>query len=194
MSLSALTTRRDPHHPNSTVIPEYIPMHARTIIDITDPRMRKVSEVVTLFDDSLSALANEMISVMAAARGLGLAAVQLGELKRIIVTCATEDGENGEPSVLVNPRIIKSSVETRETNEGCLSIPGVRLAFNRPSTITVEYQDLEGNVKTLTATGMLATCIQHEVDHLDGKLIVDHVSKLKRDRAISAFKKFRRLR
>lgn len=169
-------------------------MHKRNIINLTDPRLRQISEPVLVFDDALQELAKDMITEMERARGIGLAAVQLGELRRVIVTCAPNSDGNGATHVLVNPLITSRSEDCTETNEGCLSIPGVRLAFSRPSTITVDYVDLTGVPHTLVATGMLATCIQHEIDHLDGILILDHVSKLRRDRAITVFKKVTRMK
>ncbi|TLX16173.1 peptide deformylase [Rhizobium sp. MHM7A] len=169
-------------------------MHKRNIINLTDPRLRQISEPVLVFDAALQELAKDMITEMERARGIGLAAVQLGELRRVIVTCAANSDGNGTTHVLVNPVITSRSEDRTETSEGCLSIPGVRLAFSRPSTITVDYVDLTGAPHTLVATGMLATCIQHEIDHLDGILILDHVSKLRRDRAITAFKKVSRMR
>jgi len=175
--------------------PSYeVSMCERTILDLTDLRLRQKSEPVTVFDDDLEELATEMIIVMERARGIGLAAVQLGELKRVIVARVSDSIEQRKALVLVNPVITGRSEETTETSEGCLSIPGVRLAFTRPSSVNVDYVDLTGLPHTLTATGMLATCIQHEIDHLNGILILDHVSRLKRDRAIAAFRKATRLK
>lgn len=169
-------------------------MCKRTIIVMTDLRLRQKSEPVTVFDADLEELATEMIIVMERARGIGLAAVQLGELKRVIVVRASDSDGQEMSLVLVNPVITSRSEATTETSEGCLSIPGIRLSLCRPSSVTVDYVNLNGLPHKLTATGMLATCIQHEVDHLDGILILDHVSKLRRDRAIAAFKKAARLK
>jgi peptide deformylase len=164
-------------------------MNQRTIIDLTDIRLRQISQPVLVFDEALRDLAREMVAEMERSRGIGLAAVQIGELKRVIVTCAASAEGSKTTHILVNPQITSRSEACTETNEGCLSIPGVRLAVSRPSNISVNYSDLDGNRHTIGATGLLATCIQHEVDHLDGVLILDHVSKLRRDRAIAAFKK-----
>jgi peptide deformylase len=152
-------------------------MSQRTIINLNDPRLRQVSEPVLTFDADLEELAQDMLAEMERARGIGLAAVQLGVLKRVIVTCAASDHGSNMSFTLVNPVVSNRSTDCNETNEGCLSIPGVRLLFSRPSTVVVDYFDLHGQPHTLTATGMLATCIQHEIDHLDGILILDHVSK-----------------
>ncbi len=169
-------------------------MNQRTLINLADARLRQTSQPVEVFDSALRDLAADMIAEMERSRGIGLAAVQLGELKRMIVTCASNAGDDKATLVLVNPIITRRSEACSETNEGCLSIPGVRLAFSRPSSVTVDYHDLDGRSQTLEAAGLLATCIQHEVDHLDGILILDHVSKLRRDRAIAAFKKAIRTR
>jgi peptide deformylase len=171
-----------------------IDMVARSIININDPRMKSISAPVEKFDSALAKLVHEMVIAMEEARGIGLAAVQLGELVRVIVTCAADKAGEEKTMALVNPVITSKSTESIETNEGCLSIPGVRLAFNRPIEVTVDYFDIDGARKTIVATGMQATCIQHEIDHLDGILILDHVSKLRRDRAVAAFKKTARFR
>lgn len=189
-----MTTPSSDDHPVYHPLINLASMNQRALINLTDARLRQISQPVEVFDSALRDLADDMIIEMERSRGIGLAAVQLGELKRVIVTCASNSGSNKETLVLVNPLITSRSEASTETNEGCLSIPGVRLAFSRPSSVTVNYHDLDGSLHTLEATGMLATCIQHEVDHLDGVLILDHVSKLRRDRAIAAFKKATRFR
>ena len=144
-------------------------------------------------DDDIRALAADMLETMYAAPGIGLAATQLGEMKRIVVMDLAKDGEPKAPLVLINPEIKKYSEETLTSEEGCLSIPEIYYDVERPAEITVEYTDLEGKRVTRDATERLAICIQHELDHLDGVLYIDYLSRLKRDRVLKKFQKAEKL-
>ncbi len=130
-----------------------------------------------------------MLETMYAAPGIGLAAVQAGVLKRLVVLDVADDGEEGNPMTLINPEILKFGNDTRVHEEGCLSIPDFRLDIERPATITVGYIDRDGKPREMEADGLLATAIQHEIDHLNGKLIIDFLSRLKRDMVVKRFKK-----
>ncbi len=159
------------------------------IITLPDPTLRKVSAPVERVDDELRALMDDMLETMYAAPGVGLAAIQVGIPRRLLVVDATEEGEEPSPLCLVNPEIVTLGPEMRVHEEGCLSIPDVRVEIERPSTLTVRYVDREGELRELSADGLLATAIQHEINHLDGKLIIDFLSALKRDMVVRKFKK-----
>jgi len=159
------------------------------IITLPDPLLRKVSARVERVDDDLRRLMDDMLETMYAAPGLGLAAVQVGVPRRLLVLDVAEEGEEPQPLCLVNPEIVTLGPEPRLHEEGCLSIPDVRLEIERPSSLTVRYLDREGAWKELEAEGLLATAIQHEINHLDGKLIIDFLSSLKRDMLVRKFKK-----
>jgi peptide deformylase len=160
------------------------------IIKLPDPILRKVSAPVERVDNELRKLADDMLETMYAAPGVGLAAVQVGVPRRLIVldTAKGED-EPPRPLVLFNPEIIALGSELREHEEGCLSIPGVRIDIERPSSATVRFLDREGKRQELAADGLLATVVQHEIDHLNGRLIIDFLSRLKRDIIVRRFKK-----
>jgi peptide deformylase len=160
------------------------------IIKLPDPILRKVSAPVERVDNELRKLADDMLETMYAAPGVGLAAVQVGVSRRLIVL-DTAKGENEPPRplVLFNPEIIALGSELREHEEGCLSIPGVRIDIERPSSATVRFLDREGKRQELAADGLLATVVQHEIDHLNGRLIIDFLSRLKRDIIVRRFKK-----
>jgi peptide deformylase len=164
-------------------------MAVRPIITLPDPLLRKASAPVERVDDELRALADDMLETMYAAPGVGLAAVQVGVLRRLIVLDTAGKEEEPNPLVLINPEILTLGSEMRLHEEGCLSIPDVRVEIERPSTLTVRYLDRDGKTQELSAEGLLATAIQHEIDHLNGKLIIDYLSKLKRDIIIRKFKK-----
>jgi peptide deformylase len=168
-------------------------MESEKIVMLGDQRLRETAIVVDQFDEELSQLAKSLCDTMASANGLGLAAPQIGVSKRVI---AVRTGTKAVPKALamVNPKLISMSEEVSEGEEGCLSIPGVRLSIKRAQSVVVRYQDVEGSTQTLEADGMLAICLQHEIDHLNGTLILDHVSRLKRDRAKAQFEKFKRSR
>jgi len=164
-------------------------MAVRNIITLPDPLLRKKSAAVERIDAELKALADDMLETMYAAPGVGLAAVQVGVPRRLIVLDATSKEEEHRPLVLINPEIVELGAEMRVYEEGCLSIPDVRLEIERPATVKVRYLDREGRPQELAADGLLATAIQHEIDHLNGKLIIDFLSRLKRDIIVRRFKK-----
>jgi peptide deformylase len=130
---------------------------------------------------------------MYAAPGIGLAATQLGEMRRVVVMDLAKDGEKPDPIVMVNPEILKVSDETVVSEEGCLSIPELYYDVERAAAVTVQYTDLDGKLVTSEATERLAICVQHELDHLDGVLYIDYLSRLKRDRVLKKFEKAERL-
>jgi peptide deformylase len=165
-------------------------MAKRTIITLPDPILRKASVPVERIDEGLRKLADDMLATMYAAPGVGLAAVQVGVPRRLIVldTAKGED-EPPRPLVLINPQIVALGSEMREHEEGCLSIPGVRIDIERPASVTVRFLDREGKPQELAAEGLLATAMQHEIDHLNGRLIIDFLSRLKRDIIVRRFKK-----
>ena len=159
------------------------------IITLPDPLLRKPSAPVERIDEDVRKLADDMLETMYAAPGVGLAAVQVGVPRRLIVLDTAKDEEPPQPLVLINPEIVALGTEMREHEEGCLSIPDVRIDIERPGSLTVRYLDLEGKPQELAAEGLLATAIQHEIDHLNGKLIIDFLSRLKRDIIVRRFKK-----
>tara|TARA_B100000524_G_scaffold323624_1_gene205615 strand:+ start:32 stop:535 length:504 start_codon:yes stop_codon:yes gene_type:complete len=151
------------------------------ILIFPDPRLRKVAKEVTKFDKSLENLANDMLKTMYIANGIGLAATQVDHHIRLIVMDLSE--ERDDPRVFINPtfKILKNH-KLFEFEEGCLSIPGFNETIARPDKIELTWQDIKGNQHTDKPEGLLTVCIQHEIDHLDGKLMVDYISSLKRDR------------
>ena len=156
----------------------------RNIIIEPDPILRKTSEPIEKVDNSIRKLMQEMLETMYAAPGIGLAAVQVGILKRLIVIDISKDKEKKEPLFLINPEILEKSETTSIYEEGCLSLPEQFAEIERPAECSLKYLDLNGNQKNLKATGLLSTCIQHEVDHLNGVLFIDYLSKLKKDMII----------
>lgn len=176
------------------------------IIVAPDPRLKTRSEPVDSVTDEIRTLAEDMLETMYASNGIGLAAVQVGELKRMIVVdveagssrydLGKEDGassEGGNPLVLINPEIIDASDEQHAYDEGCLSFPGQYSEVERPDTVTIAYTDLDGNRQELKADGILSTCIQHEIDHMNGVVFVDHISRVKRDMILRKVKKTKKL-
>ena len=159
------------------------------IITLPDPVLRKISDPVERVDDAVVKLMDDMLETMYAAPGVGLAAVQVGILKRILVIDAAEDDEPPNPIAMANPELVALGSTTRLHEEGCLSIPDVRVEIERPASVTVRYIDRYGKEQELEAEGLLATAVQHELDHLDGQLIIDFLSRLKRDMVIRKFKK-----
>ena len=154
------------------------------ILIFPDPRLRKVAEKVTKFDKSLENLANSMLKTMYDANGIGLAATQIDQHIRLIVMDLSE--ERNEPRIFINPTYkVLEDHSLYEYEEGCLSIPGFNEVIARPDKIELRWQDLEGNEHIDRPEGLLTVCIQHEIDHLEGKLMVDYVSALKRDRVRS---------
>ena len=159
-------------------------MTKRKIITEPDIILRKKSVTLEKVDDDLRDLMDDMLETMYAAPGIGLAGVQIGILKRLIVIDVSRDEEKKSPLFLINPEIISKSSNTSVYEEGCLSLPGYFAEIERPAECQIEYIDYYGKKKKMKASGLLATCIQHEVDHLNGILFIDYLSKLKRDMVI----------
>ena len=154
-------------------------MAVRTILHYPDPLLKQVSKPVTVFDDELKQLAEDMAETMYDAPGVGLAAPQIGVLQRLIVIDCSGKEEPADLIVAVNPRIVAKDGACNE-EEGCLSVPGYYANVNRYNQATMEYQDVEGNTHRRSAEGLLAVAMQHEIDHLQGILFVDHLSPLKK--------------
>ena len=154
------------------------------ILIFPDPRLRKVAEKVTKFDKSLENLANSMLKTMYDANGIGLAATQVDQHVRLIVMDLSENRD--DPRIFINPTYkVLENHSLFEFEEGCLSIPGFNEVIARPDKIELRWQDINGNEHIDKPEGILTVCIQHEIDHLEGKLMVDYVSALKRDRVRS---------
>ncbi len=164
-------------------------MAKRPIIKLPDPVLRTQSSAVEQVDDDMRRLIDDMLETMYEAPGIGLAAIQVAVPKRLLVLDVTDKDEERNPIAMINPEILRLGDESRIYEEGCLSIPDVLVDIERPSTVTVRYIDREGKQQELNADGLLATAIQHEMDHLDGKLIIDFLSRLKRDMVVRRFKK-----
>lgn len=162
------------------------------IITIPDPVLRKISEPVERVDAETLRLMDDMLETMYAAPGVGLAAIQVGVPKRVVVVDTSKDENAKSPLCLINPEIVALGPTTRLYEEGCLSIPDVTVEIERPATVTVSYIDRDGKRQEIAADGLLATALQHEIDHLDGQLIIDYLSRLKRDMVIRKFKKLKR--
>lgn len=165
-------------------------MSKLTILEFPDPRLRIKAQPVTEFDDALERLAADMLETMYAAPGIGLAATQVDVHKQLLVLDVSENGD--QPMVLVNPRIT-ARAGTEVCQEGCLSVPEIYADVERAESIDVEAFDAAGNPLAFHADGMLAVCIQHEMDHLVGKLFIDYLSPLKRDMVRRKLEKMRRL-
>ncbi|SOC83926.1 peptide deformylase [Ensifer adhaerens] len=164
-------------------------MTIKPLIILPDPVLRQVSKPLETVDARVLKLADDMLETMYDAPGIGLAAIQIGEPLRLLVIDVAKEEEGRKPQVFINPEIIASS-DTRSTyEEGCLSIPGYYAEVERPAEITVNYIDRDGKQQQLAAEGLLATCLQHEIDHLDGILFIDHISRLKRDMVVKKFTK-----
>jgi peptide deformylase len=170
------------------VIP-YLAAMIRPILILPDPLLRKKSAPVAKVDKEIRALVEDMFATMYDAPGVGLAAVQVGVPKRVITVDATRGEEPKHPIALVNPEIVWSSDEPSVHEEGCLSIPEVTEEVERPAKVRVRYLDLEGREQELEAEALLARVLQHEIDHTNGVLFIDHISKLKRDRIVKKFRK-----
>ena len=164
-------------------------MKFRDIIILPDKRLRLVSKPVAKVDAAARKLVDEMFTAMYAAPGIGLAAIQLGEPKRIITLDLAKKGEPSDPQVIINPEVLWTSEERRTYEEGCLSIPEYYEEVERPAEVKAKYIDIDGKLREIEASGLLATALQHEIDHLNGVLFIDHLSKLKRDRVIKKFAK-----
>ncbi|GAB6845530.1 peptide deformylase [Methylorubrum rhodinum] len=164
-------------------------MTVRPLVILPDAQLRLVSEPVTEITDEIRELAADMVETMYDAPGVGLAAVQIGVMKRVVTIDASKDENAKHPTVYLNPEIVWSSEEKRVYEEGCLSIPDFYGEVERPDRVRVRYMNLEGESVEQEADGLLATCLQHEIDHLNGVLFIDHLSKLKRDRVLKKFAK-----
>jgi peptide deformylase len=164
-------------------------MALRDIIIIPDKRLRTVSKPVAGIDDEIRTLVADMFDTMYKAPGIGLAAIQVAVPARVVVMDLSKREESAQPRVFINPEITWRSDDTSFYEEGCLSIPDIHEDVERPARVKVKYVDLEGKPQEADAEGLFATCIQHEVDHLNGVLFIDHISKLKRDRIIKKFGK-----
>ncbi|EPF00069.1 peptide deformylase [Rhizobium grahamii] len=164
-------------------------MTIKPLIILPDPLLRQVSKPIERVDADFQRLADDMLETMYDAPGIGLAAIQIGVPRRMLVIDVSREGEEKQPLVFVNPEIVASSDERSVYEEGCLSIPDYYAEVERPATVTVNYLDRYGKEQTVQADGLLATCLQHEIDHLNGVLFIDHISRLKRDMVIKKFTK-----
>ena len=187
-------------------------MAIREILEVPDPRLKEVSKPVEKFDDELKTLVADMFETMYDAPGIGLAAIQVGVPLRVLVidlqpededaepeVCTAHEGEHHthrplkrEPRVFINPEILDPSDEHTLYNEGCLSVPDIYADIERPSRIRARWQDLDGKVHEESMDGLMATCLQHEMDHLEGILFIDHLSRLKKQMALKKLEKLRK--
>ena len=154
-----------------------------------DPLLRKRSDLIEKVDDTLKKLMNDMLETMYDAPGIGLAAIQLGILKRVIVIDVSKGEDKKKPIFLINPEIISCSKKTSIYEEGCLSLPGQYFEIERPAECHLKYLDYYGKSQELKASGLLSTCIQHEIDHLNGILFIDYLSKLKKSMIVKKLTK-----
>ena len=164
----------------------------RKILIEPDPILRKRCEPLEDVNDETRKLMNEMLKTMYDAPGIGLAAIQIGILKKLVVIDISKNEEKKNPLFLINPKIVHQSKATSIYEEGCLSLPGQFAEIERPAECTVNYVDYHGKEKKLNANGLLATCIQHEIDHLNGILFIDYLSKLKKDMIIKKLVKHKK--
>jgi peptide deformylase len=164
-------------------------MALRDIIKLPDKRLRLVSDPVKAVDADVRALVDDMFETMYEAPGVGLAAIQVGVAKRIVTVDTAKKDEPREPQVFINPEVVWTSDEKGIYEEGCLSIPEYYEEVERPAQVKVRFTDLDGKTQEVEANGLLATVLQHEIDHTNGILFIDHISKLKRDRVIKKFTK-----
>jgi peptide deformylase len=169
-------------------------MAIRPIITLPDEKiLRQVSKPVRSVDEGVRAVFDDMLETMYKAPGIGLAAVQIGVPQRLVVLDVAREGEEKRPLFLANPEVTWASEEFGEYEEGCLSIPEFFDLVQRPRDVKVRYLDRLGEPREMAASGLLATCLQHEIDHLNGILFIDRISKLKRDRVVKKFQKAQRL-
>jgi peptide deformylase len=164
-------------------------MPIKPLIILPDPVLRLVSKPVERVDAPLLKLADDMLATMYDAPGIGLAAIQVGEPLRMLVIDLAKEDEPPAPQVFINPEVLESSDDRSVYEEGCLSIPDYYAEVERPAKVRVGYLDRDGKRQEVDAEGLLATCLQHEIDHLNGVLFIDHISKLKRDMVVKKFKK-----
>jgi peptide deformylase len=168
-------------------------MALRELVILPDKRLRLVSKPVEKVDASVRKLVEDMFETMYDAPGIGLAAIQIGDARRIVTMDLSNKDDEKAPQVFINPEIVAESNEMSVHEEGCLSIPEYYEEVERPAVVTVRYLDMDGKRHEEEASGLFATCIQHEIDHLNGVLFIDHLSKLKRDRVIKKFIKAAKL-
>lgn len=164
-------------------------MAVRDILIIPDKRLRLKSEPVKAVDKTLRALIDDMFETMYAAPGIGLAAIQIGAARRVVTVDLAKKDEPKQPQVFINPEVTWISDEKATYEEGCLSIPEYYEEVERPKSVRVKYLDLDLKPQEIEADGLLATCLQHEIDHTNGVLFIDHISKLKRNMVMKKFKK-----
>ena len=167
-------------------------MTIKDIITVPDETLKKISEPVEKIGINEKKLIKDLLKTMYHSKGIGLAAVQVGILKRILVIDVSTKDEKKKPLSFINPTIKKISYETSIYEEGCLSIPNTFIEIERPKICEVEYIDIDGKINHLKCDGLLSTCLQHEINHLDGKLIIDHLSKLKKDMIIKKITKIKK--
>ena len=163
------------------------------IITAPDPRLKIKARPVRAVDDKVRRLMDDMLDTMYAAIGIGLAAPQVGQSSRVIVLDVAREGEKPQPLQLANPEILWRSPELTTGNEGCLSLPEHYAEVTRPAKIRVRYLDYQNEIREIEASGLLAMCLQHEIDHLDGVLFVDHISSLKRGMILRKLAKAKRI-
>jgi len=167
-------------------------MAIRPIVKLPDPVLKQVSQPVERVDDELRALVGDMLQTMYDAPGIGLAAVQIGIPRRLLVIDLAKEDQPKDPMAFINPEIVWSSDDLSTYEEGCLSIPDVFDDVERPAEVKVKYVDEQGAQREMHCTGLMATCIQHEIDHLNGVLFIDHLSRLKRSMVVRKFTKMAR--
>jgi len=164
-------------------------MTIKPLIILPDPLLRQASKPIEQIDTEIQRLADDMLETMYDAPGIGLAAIQIGVPRRMLVIDVAREGEEKKPLVFINPEIVASSDERSVYEEGCLSIPDYYAEVERPARVTVKHLDRDGKELVTEAEGLLATCVQHEIDHLNGVLFIDHISRLKREMVIKKFTK-----
>jgi peptide deformylase len=169
-------------------------MTVRPILTAPDPRLKAVSTDVETVDSAIRDLIDDMTDSMYAADGIGLAAVQIGVAKRVLVIDLDQKEGKKNPKAYINPKIVWASEEMAVFEEGCLSVPEIWDDVERPARIKCEYLDRDGNKQVLEADGLLATCLQHEMDHLNGVLFIDHLSRLKRAMVVKKLTKLKKLK
>lgn len=167
-------------------------MAIKPIVLLPDPILRATSKTVERFDAQLQRFAADMLETMYEAPGIGLAAVQVAEPIRLLVADVSGKDEEKRPLIIANPEIVSRSDAASVYEEGCLSIPDYYAEVERPAGVTVTYLDRDGTPRTMEADGLMATCLQHEIDHLNGVLFIDHISRLKREMVVRRFKKLAR--
>ncbi|WP_322990102.1 MULTISPECIES: peptide deformylase [unclassified Hoeflea] len=169
-------------------------MTIKPIIYLPDPILRQQSLPVERVDSELKGFVEDMLETMYEAPGIGLAAIQVGVPRRLLVIDIAGKDEDPNPQVFINPELVATGEDTSVYEEGCLSIPDYYADVERPASVTVKHLDRDGKLQTTEADGLLATCLQHEIDHLNGVLFIDHISKLKRDMVVRKFTKLAKTR